>query len=145
MVIKRFFIGMFLVIFSISFASASSAQKAADPLMGIHFSKRYELKTVETLSGEVTAVEKFSPGRGGPPQGLRLLVKFPQETLLVILGPIAYVEQQNVKFEPGDRVEVKGSKMTVRGKPIIVAGEVKKGDQVLKMRNAQGEALWLAR
>ena len=96
----------------------------------------YDLKTVETLSGEVMAVEKFSPGRGGPPQGLRLRVKFPQETLLVILGPIVYVEQQNVKFAAGDRVEVKGSRMTVRGEPLIVAAEVKKGDQVLKMRNA---------
>jgi hypothetical protein len=141
---KRFLFGMLFIILSISFATASSAQKADDPLMGIHFSKRYDLKTEETLSGEVTAVEKFSPGRGGPPQGLRLMVKFPQETLLVILGPIVYVEQQNVKFAPGDRVEVKGSKMTVRGKPIIVAAEVKKGDQALKMRNAKGEALWLA-
>ena len=142
---KRFLFGMLLIIFSISFATGSWAQKADDPLMGIHFSKRYDLKTVETLSGEVTAVEKFSPGRGGPPQGLRLRVKFPQETLLVILGPIVYVEQQNVKFAAGDRVEVKGSRMTVRGEPLIVAAEVKKGDQVLKMRNADGEALWLAK
>ena len=35
--------------------------------------------------------------------------------------------------------------MTVRGQPLIVAAEVKKGDQVLTMRNASGEALWLAR
>jgi hypothetical protein len=141
---KRFLFGMLLIFFSISFTTVSWAQKADDPLMGIHFSKRYDLKTVVTLSGEVTAVEKFSPGRGGPPQGLRLLVKFPQDTQLVILGPIAYVEQQKVKFEPGDRVEIKGSKMTVQGEPLIVAAEVRKGDQVLKMRNANGEALWLA-
>jgi hypothetical protein len=54
------------------------------------------------------------------------------------------VEQQNVKCAAGDRVEVKGSRMTVRDEPLIVAAEVKKGDQVLKMRNANGEALWLA-
>jgi hypothetical protein len=145
MVMKKFLFGMFLIILSISFATASWAQKADDPLMGIHFSKRYDLKTVETLSGEVTAVEKFSPGRGGPPQGLRLRVKFPQETVLVILGPIVYVEQQNVKFGVGDRVDVQGSKMTVQGEPLIVAAEVRKGDQVLKMRDKNGEALWLAK
>lgn len=111
----------------------------------IHFSRMYDLNTVVTLSGEVTAVEKFTPGRGGPPQGLRLRVKFPQETLLVILGPIGYVEQQDVTFTVGDRVEVKGSRMTVRGEPLIVAADVKKGDQVLKMRNTNGEALWLIR
>jgi hypothetical protein len=35
--------------------------------------------------------------------------------------------------------------MTVRGEPFIVAADVKKGDQVLKMRNTNGEALWLIR
>jgi hypothetical protein len=103
------------------------------------------LKTVEILSGEVMAVEKFSPGRGGPAQGLRLRVKFAQETLPVVLGPIVYVEKQDVKIQAGDRVEVKGSRMTVRGQPLIVAAELRKGDQVLTMRNASGEALWLAR
>ena len=144
---KKIWVGMLLIFLSLTLSTASWAQQAGDSGGGeapIHFSRMYDLKTVETLSGEVTAVEKFSPGRGGPPQGLRLRVKFPQETLLVILGPIVYVEQQNVKFAAGDRVEVKGSRMTVRGEPLIVAAEVRKGDQVLKMRNANGEALWLA-
>lgn len=136
---------MLLIFLHVALTPASWAQKAGAPLTGVHFSNRYDLKTVETLSGEVTEVQKFSPGRGGPPQGLRLLVKFPQETLLVILGPIAFVEKQNVKFAPGDRVEVKGSKITVQGESLIVAGEVRKGDQVLKMRNNNGEALWLAK
>jgi hypothetical protein len=140
--------GLLLSILSLFLVSGSWAQNVGESGGGeapIHFSRMYDLKTVETLSGEVTAVEKFSPGRGGPPQGLRLRVKFPQESLLVILGPIVYVEQQNVKFAAGDRVDVKGSRMTVRGEPLIVAAEVKKGDQVLKMRNANGEAIWLAR
>ncbi len=139
--------GMLLLILGLLLSTGSWAQTVGQSGGGeapIHFSRMYDLKTVETLSGEVMAVEKFSPGRGGPPQGLRLRVKFPQETLLVILGPIGYVEQQNVKFGAGDRVEVKGSRMTVRGEPLIVAAEVKKGDQVLRMRNAKGEALWLA-
>ena len=140
--------GMLLGILSLLVATGCWAQnvgQSGGDEAPIHFSKKYDLKTVETLSGEITAVEKFSPGRGGPPQGLRLRVKFPQETLLVILGPIVYVEQQNAKFVAGDRVEVKGSRMTVRGEPLIVAAEVKKGDQVLRMRNANGEALWLAK
>ena len=144
---KKIRFGILLFILSVLLGTGSWAQNVGQSGGGeapIHFSRMYDLKTVETLSGEVMAVEKFSPGRGGPPQGLRLRVKFPQETLLVILGPIVYVEQQNVKFAAGDRVEVKGSRMTVRGEPLIVAAEVKKGDQVLKMRNATGEALWLA-
>jgi hypothetical protein len=148
MVMKKIWVGMLLISLSLTLSTTSRAQKAGNSGGGeapIHFSRMYDLKTVETLSGEIAAVEQFSPGRGGPPQGLRLRVKFPQETLLVILGPIVYVEQQTVKFAAGDKVEVKGSRMTVRGEPLIVAAEVRKGDRVLKMRNANGEALWLGR
>jgi hypothetical protein len=145
---KRILLGIPLSILGLLLVTGSYAQNVGEADIAeapIHFSRMYDVNTVETLSGEVTAVEQFSPGRGGPPQGLRLRVKFPQKTLLVILGPIVYVEQQNVKFAAGDRVEVKGSRMTIRGEPLIVAAELKKGDQVLKMRNASGEALWLSR
>jgi hypothetical protein len=145
---RKIWVGLLLSILGLFLIAGSWAQNDGESAGGeapIHFSRLYDLKTLETLSGEVTVVEKFSPGRGGPPQGLRLRVKFPQETLKVIIGPIVYVDQQNVKFAAGDRVEVKGSRMAVQGEPLIVAAEVKKGDQVLKMRNANGEALWLAR
>jgi hypothetical protein len=147
-VMRKLWVGLLLSSLGLYLGAGSWAQNVGESggsEAPIHFSRMYDLKTVATLSGEVTAVEQFSPGRGGPPQGLRLRVQFPQETLKVILGPIVYVEQQNAKFAAGDRVEVKGSRMTVRGEPLIVAAEVKKGDQVLKMRNANGEALWLAR
>ena len=37
---------------------------------------------------------------------------------------------------PGDKVEVTGSRITYEGKPTIIAAEVKKGGQVLKLRDA---------
>ena len=137
---RKIWVGLLVIFLSLLLSTVTGGPACRGSGGGeapIHFSRMYDLKTVETLSGEITAVEKFSPGRGGPPQGLRLRVKFPQETLLVILGPIVYVEKQNVKFAAGDRVEVKGSRMTVRGEPLIVAAEVRKGDQVLKMRKCQ--------
>jgi hypothetical protein len=35
-----------------------------------------------------------------------------------------------------------GSRITFAGKPAIVAAEVKKGDQVLKLRDESGTPLW---
>ena len=99
---KKIMVGLLLFSLSVALPTGSWAQNVGEPGGGeapIHFSRIYDLKTVEILSGEVMAVEKFSPGRGGPTQGLRLRVKFAQETLPVILGPIVYVEKQDVKIQ----------------------------------------------
>jgi hypothetical protein len=47
-----------------------------------------------------------------------------------------------VKIEPGDRVEITGSRVTVEGKPTIIAAEVRKGDEVLQLRDAAGVPVW---
>jgi hypothetical protein len=39
-------------------------------------------------------------------------------------------------------VEIKGSQVTVSGKPAIIAGEVKKGDETLKLRDESGVPVW---
>ena len=56
-------------------------------------------------------------------------VKTDKETVSVHLGPSWYMENQDVKLEPKDKVEVKGSRITFGGKPAIIATEVKKGDE----------------
>jgi hypothetical protein len=60
----------------------------------------------------------------------------------VHLGPAFYLENQDVKIEPKDKVEVKGSRVTFGGKPAIIAAEVKKGDEVLKLRDENGFPMW---
>lgn len=40
------------------------------------------------------------------------------------------------------RVEVKGSRVTVEGKPSIIAAELKKGDDVLILRDTGGIPAW---
>ena len=103
----------------------------------------YDSKTVETITGEVASVDRITPskGMGG---GVHMLVKTDKETISVHLGPSWYIENQDVKIEPKDKVEVKGSKITFGGKPAIIAAEVKKGDDVLKLRDDAGYPVWAA-
>ena len=42
----------------------------------------------------------------------------------------------------GDNIEVKGSKITFDGAPVIIAAEVKKGDAILKFRDENGFPAW---
>jgi hypothetical protein len=39
----------------------------------------------------------------------------------------------DTKIQKGDTIEVKGSRVTITGKPAIIAAEVKKGDNVLSL------------
>jgi hypothetical protein len=101
----------------------------------------YNPQTVETLSGEVVSIDKFTPMRGMH-SGLHAMVKTDKETISVHLGPGWYLENQDVTIEPKDKIEVKGSRITFEGKPALIAAEVKKGDQVLTLRDASGVPAW---
>ena len=99
---------------------------------------QYDPQTVETVSGEVTQLQKM-PGRA---PGLHLQVKTDKETLTVILGPLAYLQEQKMDIAVGDKVEVKGSRVKDPQMAMLIAAELKKGDQVLKLRDDQGNPLW---
>ena len=108
---------------------------------GAPYNKMYDPKTVETISGEVVKVDRITPLKGMV-YGVYISVKTDKEEIPVQLGPGWYLEYQDVKIEPKDKVEVKGSRITFFGKPAIFASEVKKGDQVLKLRDDNGFPLW---
>ena len=118
-------------------ASASFAQQGAKAKGG----RVYDPKTVETVKGEVAGVEKI-PSPGGKGYGVHLTLKTEKETLLVEVGPGWYVEKQPVRIEAKDNLEIKGSRITSRGKPAMIAAEIKKGDQILKVRDENGIPAW---
>jgi hypothetical protein len=101
----------------------------------------YDPKTVETISGEIVSVDRITPNKGMA-GGVHMNVKTDKETLSVHLGPSFYIENQDVKLQAKDKVEVKGSRVTFGGKPAIIAAEVKKGDEVLKLRDDNGFPVW---
>ena len=105
------------------------------------YNRMYNPKTVETLSGEVVSVEKFTPGRRMS-YGVHLTLKTEKETIPVHLGPSWYMEKQGITFAPGEKVEVNGSRISYQGQPTVIAAEVKKGGQVLKLRDAAGVPVW---
>jgi hypothetical protein len=108
---------------------------------GSQYNKMYDPKAVETITGEVTAVDRIIPVKGMS-GGVHMNVKTDKETISVQLGPSWYLENQDVKIVPKDKVEVKGARTTFAGKPAIIAAEVKKGDEVLKLRDDSGFPVW---
>jgi hypothetical protein len=137
------FVGM-LSILSLIYAVPAWAQQAVpapEKGEGMRMGRRgpmYNPQTVVTISGEVVGVDQM-PGMAA---GVHLLLKTDKETVTVVVGPAAYLDQQKMKIAAGDKLEVTGSRTTRRQGPVVVAAEMKKGGQVLKLRDAQGMPLW---
>lgn len=108
---------------------------------GSRYTRMYDPATVDTVSGEVVKIDKITPVKGWS-YGVHLLLKTDKEEISVHLGPGWYVEKQGGQFAPGDRIEVKGSRITYKGKPVIIASEVRKSDKVLQLRDDNGLPLW---
>jgi hypothetical protein len=105
------------------------------------YGRLYDAKTVGTVKGEVTSIEYVTPMRGMS-QGVHLRLKTDGEAVSIHLGPAWYIATQDVKIESGNQVEVKGSRVTIDGKPAIIAAEVRKGDDVLELRDEAGVPVW---
>ena len=105
------------------------------------YGRTYNPQAVETITGEVLSIDKFTPAKGMG-YGVHVMVKTDKETKSVHLGPGWYIENQDVRIAPKDKIEVKGSQATFDGKPVLIAAEVKKGDDVLVLRDASGFPAW---
>ncbi len=134
---------IFSLFFTIdSFAQMGSMWKGSGGWgMGMQYGKMFNPKTVETITGVVVSVDKITPMKGMS-QGMHMILKTDKETIAVHLGPSWYIENQDIKIEQKDRVEVNGSRITFEGKPAIIAAEVKKGNEILKLRDEKGFPVW---
>ena len=109
--------------------------------LGGAYQRTYNPATVETVSGEVISVDQITPMKGMG-AGIHLQLKTDKETISVHLGPAWFIDRLDTRVEKGDKIDVKGSRVTVAGKPAIIAAEVKKGDALLKLRDESGVPVW---
>ena len=120
------------------FASSVYAQR------GMPGGGNYDPATETTFAGTVDTVTTMpSPGRGGG--GLHLVIASVNGPIEVHVGPAAFVSSKNVTFAKGDALTVVGSKITMAGQDVVIAREIKKGDQLLTLRDAKGFPLWSGR
>jgi len=104
----------------------------------------YDPATEMTLSGRVEQVLEV-PGPSGGPGGLHLIVLGDGAETEVHLGPATYVSTQGVSFATGDEVTVVGSRVTLGETDAVIAREVRKGQQVLTLRDEHGFPRWAGR
>lgn len=131
--------GLFLLAGALGSAPIAFAQRGQG--MG---PRMYDTSTVETLSGTVTAVDTIASQRGRRQhRGIHVrMTTADGEALTVHLGPLFYLQKQNVALQTNEAVTVRGSRVTLRKTPALIAAEVQTQGQTWTLRDSQGVPLW---
>ncbi|MGQ9922242.1 MAG: hypothetical protein ACUVRZ_13080, partial [Desulfobacca sp.] len=108
-----------------------------------HSAFEYNPQEVLTVTGMITAIQPAAPTK--LPEPVFLTLSTPQGKVKVFLGPNWYVAEQGMKFAILDRLEVTGARIVDQGRVIIFAAQVKKGDQIMQIRDETGRPLWTGR
>lgn len=98
----------------------------------------YDPAKSEVVTGQVISFEQVDSQRCPTGQGVILKMNSGNAALSVYLGPQWYLDQQTVKIAVGDTVDIKGSKTARDDENMFIAAEVKKGSEVLKLRDENG-------
>lgn len=96
--------------------------------------------TVATISGTVQAVERVEMGESWRCVRLRILTA--DGEVQVRVGPDWYVSARKLAFATGDKLEVKGSRLTFAGEKAMVAGEIVRGSERIVLRDEAGKPAW---
>jgi sporulation protein YlmC with PRC-barrel domain len=108
------------------------------------YKKIFDSKTIKTISGQVIKVDQVpEPGFG---MEMRLTVfTDKKEVLALYLGPAFYIvgSEQTKHFKIGDQIIVSGSQATRGGEPFMIATTVKRGNEVLRLRDKDGTPEWI--
>lgn len=108
---------------------------------GSAYGRLFDPATIETVRGEVTAVDLVNP-RKGMACGVCLTLRTEAESLTVHLGPEWHISRQEVGLDVHDQVEVTGSRIHFKGEPVIITAKLRKGDETLVLRDARGVPVW---
>jgi hypothetical protein len=102
----------------------------------------YNVATEITLTAAVVEAKTMPPSGGRGMGGVHLVLDTPSGGVEVHVGPAWFVSSKNVTFTNGDTLTVVGSQVTMAGRKVVIAREVRKGEQVLTLRDTSGVPLW---
>lgn len=117
--------------------------RGGDP--GAQDRQSYNPRTVTTVQGQVEDLGSYGMQgwRVAPGMALQgLVLKTSKGKITINLGPPWYVKKQGFSLRTGDTLEVTGSKVTKNEKTVLLAAEVKKNGQTLKVRDEKGAPLF---
>lgn len=100
--------------------------------------KVYDTNNIVTVSGKINNIEVVKHDN----QSVIVFLLNQNNTTLVQLAPLWYLNELNINIQVNDRIEVTGSKVNFMEKEQIVAAKMKWNNKVYHLRDEKGNPLW---
>jgi hypothetical protein len=143
--LKRLTVAGAATVLVVGAASVLAAQTMG---MGQRAASMYDVTTETTIVGTIERIETVTgtgcPGCAGW-GGTHVVVNTEKEPITVLMGPTRYLAEKAITFANGDSVEVLGSRVTINSQPVLIARQIKKGDDTWTLRDESGRPLWSGR
>ncbi|MCE5325971.1 MAG: PRC-barrel domain-containing protein [Planctomycetaceae bacterium] len=109
------------------------------------YNNQFSADKISTITGTIDSVSTFRPAANATP-GERLRIQGEDgKAYIVQLGPRSFVDAKGLNLASGDKISVTGSHVEMEGRMVVMATELRKGDQTLQLRDRQGKPLWTER
>ena len=106
------------------------------------YGRLYDPAKEQTIRGQVVSRETSAPMAGMAP-GMQMLVQTDDgQNTRVQVGPVWYLERQDLDMKENTHVQVIGARAEIDGQPVLMAREVQLDGQVLTLRDVQGMPMW---
>ncbi|EAW36584.1 hypothetical protein [Lyngbya sp. PCC 8106] len=110
---------------------------------GQHQGMIFNSNQLETVTGKVLQVDRWTNGEWEK-GGVHVVLQTDNETMDLHLGPSWYIDNQDIRLEPNDQIQVTGIRVTSGdGRGMMVVSEVSKGNQVITLRDEVGFPTWM--
>ena len=106
-----------------------------------NYNRLYDVNTDTTTSRTISEIAEFSLGNNCP-FGTALMINTNGDVKIIHLGPAWYLDNQEIKFSVGEKVEVIGSEIKYDNEDVIIAREITREDGVLILRDKDGFPYW---
>jgi len=100
----------------------------------------YDPKSEVTVTGAIQEVKLVA----GPDRstGTHLILKTETGVADIHVGPNWYLTQQKYVLAKSDQIDIVGAKVNFRGADVIIARQIKKGENTWALRDERGRPLW---
>jgi len=109
------------------------------------FNSFFDEDTLVYITGEITDINREYKPLPDMAEGLAVTVKTDDgQSHLVTVGPTWFTHFYKKKWDPkvGERVDIRGSEVTVDGTEMIMAQWGRKGDLQMTVRTRHGKPVW---
>lgn len=101
----------------------------------------YNPETVRVFEGKISSVQTFGDVTRPTPHK-QILMRTLQGEVVVDLGPVWFIELQDINLYPGEQVKVVGSLIKIEGTRYVIASSITINNNTVKLREANGLPVW---